>query len=493
MKNFDHLTIILFISFLLLGCNKDYQDIFYPDGKVVLSGVIKNYSPQDDYQSIMLRVPNILKSISYTDAYLLNIDSVSGQFSVAFDKSYTGTVIFDYGDFRHHIIASPNDSIFFTFNNNDIIGRENKYLLPASLDINCTNSTLNSEIVKFFKQYSYIDFYPSPIKSQERTAEEYLNELKKTIKIKKQLIDDYIIQENASDLLDKYLYNSLVYSTANLILDFKIMNKKSYNRDVLYDFSVFPLDNPNAIICSNYRVFINNYIQDIIWADTTINKLNNEGSKVEAYTLIFNKIEALATRSLIKDICFSMFLDDLMTKDFITFSKIYPDLKTKIHNEIIRESINNDYLQRIEKQEVNSRINLQSKDHDLNSLLHEINNKLNTDYYLVDIWHPGCGPCISAMPKLYEINKELSKSNTSIVFFCSPTDSIRWNDLVNKFGPCSGHFLLNKHQNKLLQQKLHFSGVPKYFIMDKNGNIPYEDIDRIEKKHIENLISKLSI
>jgi len=481
------------MSLLLSGCNKDNQDVFYLDGKVTISGVIENYSPQDDYQSILLRVPNVLKSISYRNAYLLNIDSVSGQFSITFDKLYTGTVIFDYGDFRYHIIASPNDSIFLTFNNNDIIGRKNKYLLPATFDINCTNSTLNSEIVKFFKQYSSIDFYPSPIKTQERTAEEYLDELKKIIKIKKQLIDDYITKENASGLLDKYLYNTLVYSTANLIIDFEMMNKKSYNRDVLYDFSVFPLDNPNAIICSGYRVFINNYIQDIIWTDSTITRLNNEGSKVEAYTLIFNKIEALATRSLIKDICFSMFLDVLMTKDFITFSKIYPDLKTKIHNEIIRESVNNDYIQRIEKQEVNSRINLQSKDNSLNSLLDEINNKLNKDYYLVDIWHPGCGPCVSKMPKLYEINKELSKSNTAIVFLCTPTDSIRWNDFVNKFGPCSGHFLLNKQQINLLHQKLHFSGVPKYFIMDKNGNIPYENIDKIDKKHIEDLISELLI
>jgi thiol-disulfide isomerase/thioredoxin len=271
------------------------------------------------------------------------------------------------------------------------------------------------------------------------------------------------------------------------------MNGKHYNNQILYDFPVFPLDNPDAMVCSYYDVFIQNYLDDLIGSDTTIGNLYNDGKHLEKQKLIFGKINELQISPLIKDVYMSIYLDKLMNDDFRTFLKVYADLKPRIENEAIAAAIDNDLSQRLDQLHTNSGTKLESGDEVLKSLLSEINTKLNSDYYLIDVWGLGCAPCLAAMPKMYKLREELKLFNTSVVFLCAPSDSTRWNQTTERFGSYSGHFLLNRQEWDHIRKKLSFSSVPRYFIIDRDGNIPYENISGLDKNHLEDLINNLRI
>ena len=223
------------MSIITISCSNNRNETFHTDESVIICGEIRNYIPKNDYQSILIRVNNILKSAHHVDAHLVSIDSITGYFKTSFTVNHDSPLIFDYGDFRLNIVGRANDSIYISFDNNDLIDRESQLIIPESFEIS-SNYPLNRELVELFKLFSFTDFHIKPPNPAGCTNEKYLEILKQKIDKKEDILAKSIKQIDASQDLLKYIKNSLVYGAANYIVDFKIMNKESYDRDTLYDF-----------------------------------------------------------------------------------------------------------------------------------------------------------------------------------------------------------------------------------------------------------------
>lgn len=198
-------------------------------------------------------------------------------------------------------------------------------IIPESFQIS-SNLRLNKELVDFFKFYSFTDFHIKPINPAGHTNEEFLEIVKQNIHEKSTHLEESIKQMDGFHYLSEHLNNSLIYGAANYIVDFKIINKESYNRDILYDFSLFPLNNVSAINDVSYRTFIYNYFMDIFWSTDTLVKLHEKGNKAGAYREFFKIIESSNADPVIKDILYASFLDELLTKDKTGFMMLYPDI-----------------------------------------------------------------------------------------------------------------------------------------------------------------------
>ncbi|MBE9511176.1 MAG: hypothetical protein IMY71_09880 [Bacteroidetes bacterium] len=484
MRILNIILITLLLSIITLSCSNNSNDLFYTKGSVIVCGEINNYVPQKDYQSILIRVYNILKSAHHVNAHLVTIDSITGKFRTNFDVQYDSPIIFDYGNFMLHLVAKANDSIYITFNNDDLINRDNRLIIPGTFEIS-SNNRLNIELVDFFKKYSSSDFYIQPQDPEGHTKKEFLEILKQNINEKSSILKNYIKQTGASHDLSEYLYNSLIYGAANYIIDYKLMNKESYDRDILYDFSLFPLNNPIAINDGFYRAFIYNYFMDIFWSNDTIVNLYEEGNIGTAYRKYFKIIESSPADQIIKDILYSSSLDELIALDKTAFLILYPDIIGLVENNIIKQFIHITYSETVEQ--LSSQKNSNFKLRSFESLLTKINTDLKKDYYLIDIWNPTCGPCVTLFPKLSELSNELSNSNIGVLYLCTPYDEVKWSKFIGKLPSTKGHYLLNKAQYDKLQVDLKFSGIPKHFIMDNQGIVIHNSPD-LEISTIKELI-----
>lgn len=120
-------------------------------------------------------------------------------------------------------------------------------------------------------------------------------------------------------------------------------------------------------------------------------------------------------------------------------------------------------------------------------------NNLKGRVIYVDFWASWCIPCLEEMP----FSKKLIEHyrNEDIIFLLLSTDKVRdkWKRSIiengmEKFG---NHFLLLDGDNNYFIKKYNISSIPRYFLINKKGEVIYADAPRPSEEITKELINKL--
>ncbi len=107
------------------------------------------------------------------------------------------------------------------------------------------------------------------------------------------------------------------------------------------------------------------------------------------------------------------------------------------------------------------------------------------DYLIIDFWGSWCQPCITAFPKLKEL--ETSLKNKGIAFlgiiYDDSTNSIKIKSLIEKFSLTWNQVLIDKNTPNSLIESNRIISFPTFLLVDKKLNIIYRDfgIDGLER------------
>ena len=98
--------------------------------------------------------------------------------------------------------------------------------------------------------------------------------------------------------------------------------------------------------------------------------------------------------------------------------------------------------------------------------------ELKGQYVLLDFWATWCGPCKQTMPLLDKWNRENNKHNVR-VFSVNVWEKNQ--DTVDEFMKINNYSMELLYGNNELAQAYEVSGIPYICLIDKNGNIVYEE------------------
>lgn len=116
----------------------------------------------------------------------------------------------------------------------------------------------------------------------------------------------------------------------------------------------------------------------------------------------------------------------------------------------------------------------------------------NGKYTYVDVWATWCGPCCKEIPHLEKLVKEM-EGNDKVQFVSMSMDASRdaWLKKIEKDQPQWAQYILSEEASKILGDALNITGIPRFFILDKDGKVLQMDAKRPSDPELKALLEGL--
>lgn len=329
------------------------------------------------------------------------------------------------------------------------------------------------------------------ITSQMSDEELYkLNEidfLKKTKEIKSAI--ELLYQKTKfSDIVfkQKESYNFHFLEQKHFLFYIKLHNYYAHT----YDFKVsekFPKFDEKMDLDNEANFLFSTEYQDFVMAKFYDNIKGDEGSFFVSAKNAIPEIKALKSQSIKNRIVLNG-INDINIEN-ANYKKIYNEFISITNDPKIKESLTANYNNAVavEPGMPSPTFNYENQKGGKTSL-----ESLKGKYVYIDVWATWCGPCLKEIPFLKKVEEQFQGKN--IVFVSISIDNIKdrekWSNFVNKKELSGIQLLADKEFNSKFIKEYNILGIPRFILIDPNGNIVNANAPRpSDPKLIELLIS----
>lgn len=115
---------------------------------------------------------------------------------------------------------------------------------------------------------------------------------------------------------------------------------------------------------------------------------------------------------------------------------------------------------------------------------------LRGDVVYIDVWASWCGPCIKEIPYLKELQLAFHKQKISFVSISIDHEVKSWRKAIQTHQLKGIQLLAPNDWDSDLVQNYLISGIPRFILIDKNGNIIHVNAPRPSDKKIHDLLNE---
>ncbi|NKI26933.1 TlpA family protein disulfide reductase [Arenibacter sp. 6A1] len=120
---------------------------------------------------------------------------------------------------------------------------------------------------------------------------------------------------------------------------------------------------------------------------------------------------------------------------------------------------------------------------------------LQGSYVYIDVWATWCVPCVYEIPYLKEVEKEFHGKNIKFVSISvdRKADEKKWRDMIMEKELGGVQLLADNEISSKFMTDYYIYGIPRFILLDPNGNIVSYDAPRPSMPELKDLISSLDI
>ena len=120
---------------------------------------------------------------------------------------------------------------------------------------------------------------------------------------------------------------------------------------------------------------------------------------------------------------------------------------------------------------------------------------LKGKFVYVDVWATWCGPCIQQIPFLKEVEEKYHEKNIEFVSISidKTTDHGKWINMVNDKALGGVQLFADNDWNSAFVQEYQIQGIPKFILIDTEGNIIDANAPRPSSDKLIDLFNKYNI
>ena len=435
---------------VLVGCSSPKagfsESKAWIKGKVLLdsgsSRIITYYSP------------DLKSSITNQSSRLSHIHETNGSFIMEFDINGPSLASFRYDDHYLSVYLIPEDTLVMEF--------DAANLEPTLRWTGGRTAEINRQLSDFAFISPGLYIYPRG----GRTAEDFRRETKKLEAVHKAKIDSIarargycketvnLLTRNMEAIMAGYTDRAFIsgYFPSNQI------------RELYKDW--YPADDDNFLAFPVWWYYLRQVAGIPIHAGS---------GDVETFSLLDSTI-ANHPAGLSRDVMnLQLFSLVFFRNSEADFDKAYANADKYIQDSVARAAL--DYFVEYKKAGAGAktpnayRLNLKKHERFIADIFAPFENKGKALY--VDVWGVGCGPCYEQMPRSIQMHEHFRGQDVEFLYICTGSTPDGYEQMRKKLGirDIGNHMLLDSDQSAILMEYFGFTGIPRYWIIDKDGTM----------------------
>ncbi len=455
----------VFFLFLLTGFTTHAQNTVTVSGTIEnpKSATVELYNDKMFLGKKVEQLSSILKSGQF-------------QFTVSIDKATL--VELESDDIHQKLFLEPGDNLQLQVKNNAITflgkGSEN-----------------NSFLKKFYDQFMY-DFEDTVMQPKILSTGVDAFEMLIFNNRKKQnaFFKSDPAKASLSPAFTEFIQNTITFRYWNLLFSYPITNANNNNgltvtslpTAMLEDFTKVPVNNDAALMCEPYREFLKYFVVYFTSQSNGFNKFNDFSVAAEKkFTLAKDRLKEGAYKFWLTRFT----IDECGRLSAFMSKRLFSSLKevdkegsyASLVNEICGERMTM-------KEEIKKGSPATGNEVAQNSTdeldLRDVKGKhvSLTDFkgkvVYIDFWASWCGPCRRMMPFSKQLHENLSdkqKKQIAFLYISIDADSAAWKKGISDLGIQGINVNSPGNWNSKACKYFQISGIPRYMIMNKKGEI----------------------
>ncbi len=461
MKNIKGILILVSVVLFTYSCNTKTENSELNDEKqdlTIIKGKLDNNRDANAY----------ITYNSKTDTVSIN---ENGEFTAEIVLSKASHIVYVSGANHARLFVYPKTTNSFTANAEDFFNtiefkgddaQANNYLamqnsIMVNTDIRSETFLYSADYNKFLKSLDELVFYLSTnldnfvIDANDKYADFVMLEKERINIINGSLLLTYytpIVNAGGSNPVLESTIDELVISTN--------------------------LNNPMITQLFEFKSFVQNILAYKLNQSIKVSKIEYK-SATEYANAYFAILDEIFVEQEIAEKLYYIFINDFISyygaESVIDVYTKYKDIATDKQKISELDKIFAEYNKLAAGQ---ASVNWSFPD--LTGKVHNLSD-FNGKYIYIDVWATWCGPCKAETPHLIALKEKFKGKNVEFIQISVDEKKSDWENYVSKEG-LDGIQLFANGWNNPLCEFFKISGIPRFILIDKDGNILNSNADR---------------
>ncbi|MDE5945122.1 MAG: TlpA family protein disulfide reductase [Rikenella sp.] len=420
---------------------------------------------------VTLRVPDLTEA-SGTRAVSDYLD-VEGRFRFEVDMPCPAKMFLQYGDGQVVCYLYPDDTLRMTFRSADFDPDSDSEYGSVRFGEN-RSGRASRHLFRFNKLRRETS---RPATEEPTDMASWIAFLRGKDSADRTTLDRYVAAEHPSPEVEEILRRGI----GNLYAGYTWLGYAFGKRTVrpeqvreLHRTVGFPMtDDRNFVDLPGYRYALYQTVLSYLYSDTSSVRTNRE--KLVA---ALDSIRAEYPASLSRDVmCLNIFVDVAGgNKTPELYARIYPLRERYIASPVVRRLVPSpeEVARTAEEKERGKNIyelELKEPERFIGEIFAPYRGTGKVLY--VDVWATWCGPCRGEMPHSLKLHEELKGKPVEFIYICIDSEPAEWEKIKTALGIAESgkQVLLTADEGNILRHRMGFSGVPTYWVVDKEGRV----------------------